>query len=522
MTNSSLKPDTAMTRFVRSPWLVAVILALALIARLYEIGSISNDFHAVRQYSTALQVRPDYLATLPDTPAWRLENARLNQLPLLEPPYIQQAALLTYRLAGGENLALPRAISAIFWVIGGYFLYLLGKKLFTPEAALLAMVFFLFAPFGLLASRSFQSNPTMLALIIISIYAMIGYFENPTSRRLLWVILPAAAAMLVMIYAVFILLPAYYALAIQAKGWRRATFSRDTILFGFFSLLPSGLYYLNGFIGAGFLRGQTGSLMMPSLWTTPAYWINWANFVVTVIGLVPLILSINVLVTARRSPTAALMRGLWGGYIIFGLLINYPIMSHSYYSLPLLLNAALSIGCIAHQFFTRLPADRRPMLTASAATAISALIVVFGLVQYLPTTVTTEEQRRSVQAAQEIGERLDHTSHMIYLTSDYGMNLQYYGELAGSAWPNIATLSLYNIAGRPQLTVEERLQQLMAQRDYRYFVVTSMREFALHADLVQYLDYRYPVLAQTDDYIIYSLEAEPGAVSEGAKRAYSP
>jgi hypothetical protein len=134
-------PD--MTRFVRSPLFLAGILALALIARLHEIGSISNDFHAVRQYATAMRVRPNFLVTQPDTPAWRLENALLNQEPVLEPPIIQLAALLEYQIAGSENLALPRALCAIFWTIGGYFIYLIGKKLFTPEVALIAMVYFL-------------------------------------------------------------------------------------------------------------------------------------------------------------------------------------------------------------------------------------------------------------------------------------------------------------------------------------------------------------------------------------------
>jgi len=302
---------------------------------------------------------------------------------------------------------------------------------------------------------------------------------------------------------------------IQAKGWRRATFNRHTIIFGFFSLLPSILYYMNGFFGAGFLRNQTGALLMPALWGMPAYWINWANVIVAVTGLIPLILSINALVTTRRSPTAALLRGLWGGYLVFGLLINYPVMSYSYYSLPLLLIASLSIGCIAHQFFIRLPADGQALVSAVAATVISAVIIVVGLAQYLPTTITTEEQRRSVQVAQEIGERLEHTSQAIYLTSDSGMALQYFGELAGSGWPNIASLSISRIAGRPQLTVEERLRQIMANGDYRYFVVTSKREFELHTDLVKYLDDHYPILAQTDDYIIYDLDEQLGAASEG-------
>jgi hypothetical protein len=91
---------------MRKPmWILAALLILALTARLYQINSPSNTFHIARQLNTAMMVRPTFLATQPDTPAWRVEIARLNQPRQLEPPIIQLAALIGYQLVGREDLA---------------------------------------------------------------------------------------------------------------------------------------------------------------------------------------------------------------------------------------------------------------------------------------------------------------------------------------------------------------------------------------------------------------------------------
>ena len=164
-----------------------------------HIESISHNPAVVY---TAQMVRGEYFATA-DVPQWRREIALTNQPPPLEPPVIQTVALIGYRLAGSEQLWIPRAFSALVWVIAGIFLFLGAKKIMRPEAALLGVAFYLFTPYGIAASRSFQANPTMIALSVTSYFVILHYFEQPSNRRLVFAIVVSAAAMLVMIYSAF-------------------------------------------------------------------------------------------------------------------------------------------------------------------------------------------------------------------------------------------------------------------------------------------------------------------------------
>ncbi len=484
--------------------LLVILFALALAVRLYAIGSPSNDFHTTRQYYSAFMVRPLFLEAQPDTPAWRLDIARQNQPAPLEPPVLQAAALAGYLIAGQEALWIPRTIAALSWVVGGFFLYLLGRRLFRAEAALVATAFYLFAPYGIAASRSFQPNPLMVALMVAGMYALLRYFDRPTWPALMAAAVTSALAIFVLPLAAFFLFPLYAWLAVVTFGWRRAIRNPHTIAFGLVSLLPTALYYAYGLFVAGFLRGQTGNLFMPGLWTNPQYWINWPFRMLEVIGLIPFILSIQALLTTRQPRQAAVIRSLWLAYLIFGLLVNYPIFTHNYYSLPLIPIAALSISGVVDGLLARLGSDavRMPRLIAGGTVLV---IVVAGLIQYLPITVVTEEQQQAIDAAREIGEQIEHSAAAVFLTDDYGSILRYYGDVAGTNWPTYYDLKAETVRGLDRPAVEERLRAILAEGHYRYFVVTSPFQVGLQPDLMGYLDATYPVMARGDAYIIYAL-----------------
>ncbi len=484
--------------------LLVILFALALAVRLYAIGSPSNDFHTTRQYYSAFMVRPLFLEAQPDTPAWRLDIARQNQPAPLEPPVLQAAALAGYLIAGQEALWIPRTIAALSWVVGGFFLYLLGRRLFRAEAALVATAFYLFAPYGIAASRSFQPNPLMVALMVAGMYALLRYFDRPTWPALMAAAVTSALAIFVLPLAAFFLFPLYAWLAVVTFGWRRAIRNPHTIAFGLVSLLPTALYYAYGLFVAGFLRGQTGNLFMPGLWTNPQYWINWPFRMLEVIGLIPFILSIQALLTTRQPRQAAVLRSLWLAYLIFGLLANYPIFTHNYYSLPLIPIAALSISGVVDGLLARVrpKAARTAHLLASGAVLA---IVIAGLIRYLPTTVVTEEQQAAIDSARIIGEEIEHSPDAIFLTGDYGTFLRYYGEIAGTSWPGYSDLYAAKIMGVARPPAQERLEAMLAENDYRYFVISSLPEADLQPDLMDYLDATYPVMARGDAYIIYAL-----------------
>jgi 4-amino-4-deoxy-L-arabinose transferase-like glycosyltransferase len=481
-----------------------VVVAFAL--RLYQIDSLSNRFHAIRQYNTAMMARGYYVQLNPAIPEWQREIALATQPPLLEPPIIQGVAVLGYLLVGQESLWIPRAFAALWWCLAAFPLFMLAKRLLRPEAAWVTTALYLFLPFGIVGSRTFQINPVMVALIIFSLDALVKYFETPSRRNWIIATLWAALANFALIYAAAVIYP-----IVLLWMWRerKPLFMPAILLFGFFSLLPSAIYYLNGFFGAGFLRAQGGTLFNPSLLLTVGFWASWVNKVVFVLGPVLLILILQALLTIRSLRAAWFIYGLWLSYLLFGLVFAWPISSHDYYSLPLVPIAALTIGATI-QVLLAFPAIRRSTrLTQALPLVCIGIILVHGLLVYLPTTVETPEERAAFESASIIGQRLNHTREAIALTEDYGSLLTLYGYLPTSTWPNRWDRNLMGVRGETPPDVATLMQERAIAETYRHFIVTSWLELELQPDLADYLEANFTVLERTDSYVIYNLQSRP-------------
>lgn len=491
----------------RLGWINLVLIALmavGFVARAYQIGSISNQFHTTRQFYTAQMVRGDYYANA-DVPEWRRAVALANQPLGLEPPVIQTVALVGYKLVGSEQLWIPRTFSALMWVIGGFFLFLAARKIMRPEAALIAVAFYLFTPYGIAASRSFQANPTMIALSVITYFAILHYFERPSKKRLFWAILSAASANVVMVYTVFTIYLLFGWLSLQRYGIRRVFKEPDTWLFSFFALLPAGLYYIYGLFFSGTLASQTGALFNPNLWRSPDYWGDWIGRIGIVVGYLPVIFSIQALITARKPLQSAVIRSLWLGYFIYGFVINWPIMSHDYYSMPLIPIVALSLGSVVDFVTVRLKTPRLRPWAVGLTLVIVAYISIDGLSRYLPTTTISPQLAQQVEAAQEIGSLVEHSTETIYLSPNYGAYLKYYGEIAGYNWPTRWDFYAALVAGKPEKSVEQRFNDITSLYPTRYFIITDFEEYEVQTDLADYLESNFALLKQTPDYLIYDL-----------------
>ena len=154
--------------FGRFHTLTLIILFVAAIAiRLYDLTDLPLDFHPTRQLFSAIKTRGMYYASLPNAPAdlreFAIQQGKLKVT--VEPEVIERLVAFTWKFTG-EELWVARVYSILFWLIGGIFLYLLARDLFTKDSSLFATAFYLFLPYGVLASRSFQPDPLMIALIL--------------------------------------------------------------------------------------------------------------------------------------------------------------------------------------------------------------------------------------------------------------------------------------------------------------------------------------------------------------------
>jgi len=50
------------------------------------------------------------------------------------------------------------------WLLGGLALYALARRIASADGALVALLYYLFLDFGVIASRSFQPDPLMVGL----------------------------------------------------------------------------------------------------------------------------------------------------------------------------------------------------------------------------------------------------------------------------------------------------------------------------------------------------------------------
>ncbi|HOW07605.1 MAG TPA: glycosyltransferase family 39 protein, partial [Flexilinea sp.] len=131
------------------------------------------DFHPARQFHSALIARSYFLkdnGNLPGKSADYQHEAEMrgSQEPRIEPPIMERLAAWGYKIIGDADLRVPRAISIVFWLIGGIGLFRLCRQFLGITGSLVGFGFFLLFPYTIFASRSFQPDPLMVALMIWS------------------------------------------------------------------------------------------------------------------------------------------------------------------------------------------------------------------------------------------------------------------------------------------------------------------------------------------------------------------
>ena len=145
-----------------------LLFTLALTIRLYDLTDLPLDFHPTRQLLSAIKARGLYYETQPDgIPTWKLETA-IRQAKLkadVEPVIFERVVAFTYRITG-EQVWIARVYSSIFWLVGGIFLFSLIRDLVSFEGAIFSTTYYLFFPYSIIASRSFQPDPLMVMFIL--------------------------------------------------------------------------------------------------------------------------------------------------------------------------------------------------------------------------------------------------------------------------------------------------------------------------------------------------------------------
>jgi hypothetical protein len=495
-----MKASFFSSRFSQIVALV-LILGLGFGIRLYDLTNLPLDFHPTRQLLSALKARGIYYQTLTGVPEDK-RNFAIQELEIradVEPVFFERIVAFTYKFTG-EQLWVARVYSSLFWVIGAFFLFLLARQLTSIDGALVTTAFYLFAPFAVIASRSFQPDPLMVMLIIIFWWAVSRWTDQPTSYK--WAIIAGlfgGFAIYIKLVAVFFVIGGGLGSILRRESVLETLRRPQVYVMGVLGILPGAAYTIYGVWIAGYLGQQFGGRFIPSLFLSASYYLGWLGMLNTVVGSVALMLGLISLFFLENEKRRFLL-GLWAGYLVFGIYFNYHISSHSYYSLPLIPVVALSLAPLADAFFAQLA-----KLTETRSARIAVIcILFFGLFASLWNTRTelkSVDYRPQAKMWAEIGEKIG-DRNTIGLTQDYGSRLSYWGWKSITSWPTSGDF-LYHVDLRgAQNDFEIRFKNSTAKKEL--FVVTDFEELSRQPLLKEKLA-RYPVFAQNDGYIIYDL-----------------
>jgi len=271
---------------------------------------------------------------------------------------------------------------------------------------------------------------------------------------------------------------------------------------------PTALYYLSkGGRASEYFTNWT--LALSHLLVEPTFYMRWLRLIQSLVGWWALILSAaGTLLSAPRN--RALLAGLWGGYLGYGLFLPSQMYSHSYYHLQLVPIVALSMLSPVQLLVQKVLEPKIPLNISRLVrfstwkplwAGLALLLLAFSSWQAL-IPLYSQDYRNEPAYWQEIASYLPTSGKIMALTQDYGYRLMYFGWRKVILWPNRGEQQLSQLRGSDKefLSFFDKHTDNMS-----YFLITAFRQFDDQPDLKQYLNDHYPIHAQGQGYIIFDL-----------------
>jgi len=487
-------------------WLLWAIIILAVIlgtaVRFYDLTDPPLDFHPTRQLHSALIARGMYYENLKDAPEWQKEMAvsQWKSEGLIEPQIMERLTAITYQFIGSEHLWVARIWSILFWTLGGFFLFLLARELAGIEGAAIAIVYFFLWPYAVIASRAFQPEPLMVAMIIIGLWAAVRWIKKPSLPNAIAAGVICGLAIYIKSVSVFFIAPALAGLVLSNYSFKEAIKNRQIWLIGIFSVIPYAIYHLYGVYILKLLGEQFSLRFFPNLWSDPAFYLRWIGEMSRVVGLEIFLLALAGSLIFSKKREAGLFIGLTIGYLLYGFTFSYHVSTHDYYHLPLMVQVPLGLAFV---FKALVNAIEKEKLKFSRI-IVTAILVLFISLKAWDSRVTLKrvDYRGEIVFWQNLGNELGNDKKITGLLSDYGYRLSYWGWMKVTPWMQMMDINLRELAGEP-VDFQAALDQDLAGKDL--FIVTLMDEFAKQPELKKFMDVNFQIIKNSPEIIIYDL-----------------
>ena len=481
---------------------VIVLLVGGFFVRMIDLTDQPLDFHATRQLRGAVIARRIYLqldpAADPEHAAYATDPALYDYVTRREPPITEGLVALIYLLIGKEVLWVSRIVTALFWCGGGVGIYLLVKRLASRDAGLISLAFYLFVPFGVIASRSFQPEALMVAGMVWSLVCFMNWFDSRSWRDAVIAGVVTGLTILVKPNPAFMLLPAYALVLLSSDGVGKVVKNGKVWLIAGLSAVFPIVFYK--FISPG------ASEFLANFWLdirtiipTSRYFLGWGSIITDIIPFA--VLAIAFASTLLYGKTGRLLTlGLWVGYLILGIFVPHHIYTHNYYSIVLVPITAIALGQVA-ALVARSAADQKLLLKIGL---VAVGIMAIAYASWNVYKDLNENNYRGEPAGWKlVGDAIPEDKAVIGLTHNYGTNLAYYGYRMVPLWPYVGDLNLEQIRSGSAYDDFDAFFDMMTD-PYDLFLVTHFGELNAQPQLMAKLS-EYAVYAEGDGYILYDL-----------------
>jgi hypothetical protein len=535
MTTTVLNIDSRLSSRL-TVLMVALLLALGLGMRLFDLTDEPIDFHPTRQLRGAIIARGMYYEMLPDAdPNTRaLAISFWQSTGQYEPSILERSVAITDLILGREVPWLARLYNSIFWIIGGLALFLLARAMaryalkdrsgpaveaVALASALIALGYYLALPFGVQASRSFQPDPGMTVWIILAAFAAFHWSAPASCKQDVgawkWALVTGIfSGMAVLTKAVafypvagILILVTVHTFLSRYREMHKGFFyalgrlllSPQVWCMAILTLLPTGLYYITrgGRVSEYF---SSWTIALLHMLIEPQTYLHWLNLVQSLVNPVALVLALAGILLARGR-NRFLLAGMWLGYIAYGLILPYQMTSHSYYHLMLVPFVALALVPLAALAIIDFFIPRGRVWLVAGGGILLGLFIFSSWQALIP--LYSQNYRNEPAYWQKIASYLPADGKIIALTQDYGYRLMYYGWRKVVLWPNRGEIKLSILRGS-----NKEFDAFFAKRieGKSYFLITAFGQYQDQPLLQQMLTTNFPLVAQSPGFLIFDLQ----------------
>ncbi|MEN8240987.1 MAG: glycosyltransferase family 39 protein [Chloroflexota bacterium] len=500
--------DTAsqsLGKIIRRPtlWLV-VILFLGTLLRLYDITDEPLELHPTRQFRALIISRALYYPTTDQIPAEHLDFAEQQAaiVGFIEPSILEFLTAQLYRLAGQEITWLGRVIPITAWVLGGLALYSLARQLGSTLGAFLSVTYYLFLPLGVSFSRVLIVDPIMVAMSVISLWALFTWQQRRDFKFALLTGLLTGLTILLKSVAGIILIIPFALFILSAEPVKSAIKNRQIWLILLLAALPSALYYYYGIVIDGRLAAQFKGRFFPEIWADLIFYKSWGLRIIREFNIFAFAAGLMGIYYAKSKPARRILFGWWAGYFIYAILFAYHTWTHDYYHLPMVPLLAVSIAPTAAFLEQKIAGSKFKTVGLTALVLLFLGIITAGSFQTIQFLSNTDHRhtRMELESLGKIIKDLPE-GRIIGLSDDYETSFTFYNFLRAEHWPTLGDMNFRELQGGEEQAFEQLWQ---ITEDAAYFVVSDFAQLEKQPILEQRLS-GFPILYESDSIRLYTI-----------------